>query len=154
MRKLAAASGLAFALLMLLSIFTSGGDTPDFDAPLQEWTTFAADNDGNLRGSALLFAFATYFFLYFLGYLRSVLGAAEVLARGFSRLSHVAFAGGIIGVSGLALGVFISAASTTHQDAGPDVIRAINDADSNPRPPGPQPGALPTELRPPRLPRI
>jgi hypothetical protein len=123
---LATAAGLGFALLLLLSILT-GATAPDRDAPLQEWSRFAAENDTGLRIGALLFALAIYQWLLFLGVLRGQLGDAEQALRGYQRASYMVLAGGIVGIVGLGLAVFIAAASVSFPDASPEVIRAVNE---------------------------
>lgn len=125
LQKVAAAFGIAFAVLLVVTILLGGADTPDFDAPLTEWSEYADDNADTLRYGALVFSLAVYCFLWFIGYLRGELGRAEMEARGFTRVSHVVYAAGIAGITSLALGVFLNAASTAHTDTNPDTIRAL-----------------------------
>ena len=127
MQRIVAAAGIAFAVLLILTILLSGDESPDRDAALSEWTAYARDNEDNLRISALIFAFAVYEFLLFLGYLRSAIGEAERRARGFVRAGYIVLAGGIVGIAGLGIGVFLSAISITEPDTPPEVLRALND---------------------------
>jgi hypothetical protein len=124
---LVTAAGLGFALLLLLTIILAGAATPDRDAPVQEWSQFASDNETGLRVGALLFALAIYQWVLFLGVLRGQVGDAEQALRGYQRASYMVLAGGMIGIIGLGLGVFIAAASVSFPDASPEVIRAINE---------------------------
>ena len=124
-QKLTAASGIVFALLLIVTVSLSGDSTPDRDAALGEWTAYAKDNESNLRLAAMLFGFATYAFLIFIGVLRGALGQAEEAARGFTRASHMVFAGGLAGISGMAIGVFINAAAMSYSDTPPETLRAI-----------------------------
>lgn len=126
MQRLAAAFGILFAILLIVSILLSGEDTPDFGDPAAEWAAYAADNADNLRIAALVMALAVYCFLWFLAYLRSELGRGETEARGFTRVSYAVFAGGIVGIVGLTLGVFLNAAVVAHTDTNPDTLRALS----------------------------
>ena len=126
-QRLVAASGIFFAVLLIVTIIVSGDDVPDDDDPIVQWTQFARDNEENLRIGALVFALAVYNFLLFLGYLRSVLGAAEQAARGFARGSYIVLAAGTAGIAGMAIGIFMAAAGTD-PETPPEILRALNDA--------------------------
>ena len=43
LQKLAASSGIGFALLLLISILLSGDESPSASDPLREWTAYAKD---------------------------------------------------------------------------------------------------------------
>jgi hypothetical protein len=127
LRRMGAASGAAFAILLLLTILLSGGDTPDWDAPAEQWAGYARDNEADARLAGITMGLGAYAFIFFLGFLRSELGRRETLARGFTRLSFIAFAGGIVGIAGLAAGIFLNAAALAHsQDADPQLVRGLN----------------------------
>jgi hypothetical protein len=85
-------TGVLFVVLVVLA-FVVGGESPDVDDSPQEILDFYRDNDSDQQFAAALLAWGTLAFLFFLGVLRSVLQAAE---GGASRLSAVAFSGGII----------------------------------------------------------
>ena len=51
-QRLLALSGVAFALLFVVGWFTTGGVTPHYNAPDQDWTNWAHDNQWNGRISA------------------------------------------------------------------------------------------------------
>jgi hypothetical protein len=127
LQRFTALAGIPFALLMIASIALSGDDTPAFDDPLEQWSTWAADNGDGTRYAALTFALATYCFVLFLGNLRSLLGRAEEAARGFTRASYFVIIGGTIGITGILLGLMVTALSAFRPDAPPEVVRAIND---------------------------
>jgi hypothetical protein len=127
MQRLAALSGILFVVLLIASIVVNGSEPPDFNDPVQQWTKFAADHQDDARIGALIFGFAAFEFMWFLGYLRGTLGSAELEARGFTRLVHIAYAGGIVGIAGMILGMYLSGVGLSHEDASPDVIRMSND---------------------------
>jgi hypothetical protein len=126
-QRLVAASGIVFAILLVVSISLTGEGTPDDGAPLAEWTEYARDNEDNLRIAALLFGLAAYSFLLFLGYLRSVMGDAERAARGFTRGGYIVLAAGTAGIVGMAVGIGANAAAMSHPDTPPEILRAISD---------------------------
>lgn len=127
-QKLVALSGIAFALLMILSIILAGDSSPSFDDPVSDWSTWAEDNQDNVRLGSLAFAFATYAFILFLAVLRSTLGQAEHAARGFTRGSYAILIGGTIGITGMLLSLATAAAAAAHPDAPPEIIRAVSEA--------------------------
>ena len=73
-QRLLALSGILFALLFVVGWFTTGGVTPHYSAPDQEWTNWAQDNKWNGRISGFLMLLAGFVFLHFLAAIRSVLG--------------------------------------------------------------------------------
>ena len=126
-RTLVAASGIGFAILLVISIILTGESVPEDGDPIAEWTTYARDNEDNLRIGALVFAFAAYSFLLFLGFLRSVVSEAETAVRGFSRAGSIILAAGTAGITGITIGIGLSAASTANPDTPPEVLKALND---------------------------
>jgi hypothetical protein len=95
--SLAPLTGVLF-VIFAVAAFIVGGDTPDLDDSPQEVLDFYRDNDSEQQFAAALLAWASLAFLFFLGVLRSVLQAAE---GGVSRLSAVAFGGGLIMAVGM-----------------------------------------------------
>ena len=125
MQKLAASSGILFAVSLVLTILLGSATTPDESDPVADWTAFAADNDSKLAISALIMLFGAYWMLWFGAFLRSVLGAAEQAARGFVRVSFVALIGAAVGAAGLVLGTTIAALAVSLDDTPPEIIRSV-----------------------------
>jgi hypothetical protein len=125
LQKASAASGIAFVVFVVLSIAFGGAETPDLGAPVEEYAEYAADNDDKLKVGLLLTLFAGFSLLWFSGVLRSALGRAETLARGFTRLSHVAFAGGIVVAIGSVLNSTMYTAAVVEDDMDGETVRAI-----------------------------
>jgi hypothetical protein len=131
--RMLALSGIAFAVLFVVGFLLSGGDTPDYSAPDQEWTKWADDNESNNQVSVILSLLAGVAFLLFAGIIRSVLGAAEATERGFAPLARAAFAGAVTGITGIVTAiVMIGAASFHGSDSNPAVSRAVIDASAGP----------------------
>jgi succinate dehydrogenase/fumarate reductase cytochrome b subunit len=118
-----ALSGIAFAVLLVVGFFLSGGDTPDYTAADQEWTTWAENNELKSRIGAFLTLIAGFVFLHFAGTIRTVLGTAEATVRGSGQLARTAFAGAVTGITGITMAiVMIAGASAAGADADPVVI--------------------------------
>lgn len=121
-----ALSGIAFAVLLVVGFFLSGGDTPDYTAADQEWTTWADDNELKGRIGAFLALAAGFFFLHFAGTIRTVLETAEAALRGSRSLTRTAFAGAITGIAGITMAIVtVAGASAEGADADPGMIRAV-----------------------------
>ncbi|HEX8086483.1 MAG TPA: hypothetical protein VF529_19500 [Solirubrobacteraceae bacterium] len=126
-QRLVASAGLAFAVLLVITVAITSAETPDDGAPLAEWTEFARDNEDNFRIGALVFALATYNFLLFLGYLRSVIGEAEARVRGFTRAGHIVLAAGAVGIGGMALALLVAAYTIADPQTPPEILRSTYD---------------------------
>jgi hypothetical protein len=132
-QRLLALSGVAFAALFVVGWFTTGGLTPHYSAPDQDWTSWARDNQWNGRISGFLMLLAGFVFLHFLGVIRSVLGRAESPIGGSGQLARVAFGGGVTGMAGIAMAsVTLAAASTNGGDVDPVVSKAVATAAGGP----------------------
>jgi hypothetical protein len=131
--RLLALSGVAFAVLFVVAWFISGGNTPDYSAPDQDWTTWADDNQWKSRIGGFLILLAGFAFLHFAGTIRNVLGSAEATVGGSAQLARVAFAGALTGITGITLAIVtIAAAATEGADADPVVSRAVTTAAAGP----------------------
>ena len=118
--------GSVFAPLFVVGWFTTGGLTPHYTAPDQDWTNWARDNQWNGRISAFLMLLAGFVFLHFMGAIRSVLGSAESPVRGSAQLARVVFGGALTGMAGMAMAsVTLAAASTNGADVNPVVSKAV-----------------------------
>ena len=124
---------MAFAVFFILAWFLSGGNTPDYTAADQDWTTWADDNQWKSRIGGFLILLAGFVFLHFAGTIRSVLGIAEGSERGSVQLARVAFAGALTGITGITMAiVIVAAAATEGADADPVVSRAVTSAAAGP----------------------
>ena len=132
-QRLLALSGVAFAALFLIGWFASGGDAPDYNAPDQDWATWAEDNQWRSRIGASAMLFAGFVFLHYASTMLSALGRAESSVRGSAQLARVAFAGAVIGMASMAMAiVIISSADTAGAGANPIVTRAVASASAGP----------------------
>ena len=132
-QRLLALSGVAFAVLLVAGWFLSGGNTPDYAAPDQDWTKWADDNQWRSRVGGFLILLAGFVFLHFAGTIRSVLGSAEATVRGPVQLARVAFAGALTGITGITTAiVIIASAATEGADADPVVSKAVTSVAAGP----------------------
>jgi hypothetical protein len=127
LQKLTALAGVGFVLLVLAVFMLSGDSTPDRDAPLAEWTTYAKDNQDGTRIAALLVALAAYEFVFFLGLLRSHLGRAEADVLGHTTGGYFILIGGTLGIAGLTGGIAGNATALSFPETNPETIRALYD---------------------------
>ena len=119
---LAPLTGVAFVLIVIIG-FAVSGEPPDIDDPAQEIVDFYVDNDTRAMVGAMLEGIAATLFVFFAGYLRRVLRAAEG-ERGF--LSAVAFAGATIFAVGIAIDATITMAlAETAEDIDPGAVQAL-----------------------------
>jgi hypothetical protein len=103
------------------------GDSPDDDAPAEEFAAYFEDETGSIYGGFFFFGLGTLFFLWFLGSLRAALARAE---GGVARLASLAFAAGV----GTAIFIFgfvapelagAIAADNSDRDLSPQTAEAL-----------------------------
>src|ERR671915_1674289 len=98
---IAALTGVGFLVLAIASVASGGGEPPDpTEDPVEEIVEFYVDNEGQIWISALLQALAAALLVFFAGYLRRVLRAAEGAGH---TLSAVVLAGATILATGIAI---------------------------------------------------
>jgi hypothetical protein len=103
------------------------GDSPDDDAPAQEFAAYFEDETGSIFGGFFFFALGTLFFLWFLGSLRAALARAE---GGVARLASLAFGAGVA-TAIFILGVVVPevagaiAADQSDRDLSPQAAEAL-----------------------------
>ena len=125
-QRLLALSGIVFAVFFLVGFLISGSDTPDNTAADQVWRTWAEGSELRSRIGAFLTVIAGFVFLPFAATIRSVLGGAEGTVGGAVQLARVAFAGGLIGMTGITMAVIMIAGATAEgAAANPVVSRAV-----------------------------
>ncbi|WP_458780555.1 hypothetical protein [Arthrobacter sp. D3-16] len=125
-RQLLALSGFAFAVLLLLGWFLSGGNTPDYTATDEDWRTWAGEVGPRSGIGASLMLFGGVAFLLFVATIRRTLGSAEPAVRGSGTLGSAAFGGALVGIAGIGMAlVNVASATSAGADADPVAIRAV-----------------------------
>jgi hypothetical protein len=122
--RIGAATGAVSVLLFIIGfgIFPA---PPDVDASATEIQTYYSDEQDGIRATMVLLTAALFFFIWFLGSLRSALRVAE---GGTGRVSSIAFAGGLVSAGALfTLITLIAGAAFRPEEATPEVTTALND---------------------------
>jgi hypothetical protein len=125
---LAPLTGVAFVVLVVLA-FIVGGSTPDINDSPEKILRYYNNHDSKQMFAAFLLALGTVFFFFFLGVLRAALRAGETRV---SRLSAVAFGGGIVlGLGILSFAGFTFALADAADHLTPDAAQALNTLNSD-----------------------
>src|SRR5215207_3158753 len=120
-----AGAGIVFLILLVVGFFIYGADIPEPDAAAEEWATWYSDNTGQIQTAVTLVGVSLFFFIWFLGSLRSALAVAE---GGTGRLSSVAYGGGLVAAGFFLVFLTAVAAAALHADeVDPFVIQGLND---------------------------
>lgn len=125
-QRLAALCGFAFAVFLILAWFLNGAETPKYLAPDHDWTTWADNTEMKGRFAAFFALLAGLTFIPFSATIRALFGNAEGEDDGRARLTQIAYAGGLIGMTSFTIAtVSFSGASAEGAHADPVVSRAI-----------------------------
>jgi len=120
-----AATGIIAVVLILIGFSIFGSGLPSTDASSQDWGSFFTDHQSRIQLGITIVGAGLFFFIWFLGSLRSAIAAAE---GGTGRLASIAFGGGLVGVVALLIAVTGAAAAAFHPDqVDPTITRALND---------------------------
>jgi hypothetical protein len=115
-------TGVAFIVVAIVG-FAIGGEPPDADSPAQEIVDHYVDNEGSVMAGAALGGIAASLLVFFAGYLRKVLSAAEGPG---GVLSAVALVGAAILAVGAALDATLSfALAETAEDIEPASVQTL-----------------------------
>jgi hypothetical protein len=124
---LAALTGLAFVVVLIIGFLISGEPPDPSDDPVQEIIDFYADNTDSVWIGSLLQALAGTLLVFFGGYLRKVLRAAEGEGH---MLSAVALAGATLLALFFAIdatiNVALAEAVDTVDDLDPSTVQALS----------------------------
>lgn len=129
--RLAAASGIVFVLLIILSVFVSG-QPPALDEPVQKLAARYRQDDSQILAAAFIAGVASIFFFWFLGTLVATLRQAEndvgaATRAGIGRLAAITLAAGVADAALVFAGTAIGASLATQgaQQSNPDVIGTV-----------------------------
>jgi hypothetical protein len=120
-----AAGGIVAVVLFVVGfgLYTSGA--PGFDASGNDVAKHFADHATRIQIGLTTIAVGLFFFIWFLGSLRSAIAAAE---GGSGRLASIAYGAGLISVAALAVGLTGGAtAALRPEEVDPNLTRALND---------------------------
>ena len=115
-------TGVAFVVLVIAS-FAIGGEPPDAEDEVQQIVDHYLDNEGSVKLGAALQSLAGVFLVFFFGYVRKVLRAAE--GEG-GMLSLVALVGAAIVATGAAIDSTIAfTLAETADDIEPTSVQTL-----------------------------
>jgi hypothetical protein len=122
-------TGILFVGLAVLAFIVSG-ETPDTDDSAAKILAFYIKNDTEQLWAGAILAWAALAYLFFLGALTSVLRAAE---GAISRLSAVAFAGGVVQAIGMLAfaGFTFTLGDTADDGLTPQAAQALSHLNSD-----------------------
>jgi hypothetical protein len=121
-----AASGFVFIVLFVVGFLGFVvPNAPDADAAGESWQSFFSDHQNRIQFGIFLVGLGLFFFIWFLGSLRSALAAAE---GGAGRLTAIAYGGGLISAAFFLIPMTATAAAAYRPDEiDPNLTRALND---------------------------
>lgn len=120
-----AATGVIAVVLMFVGFAIYGKDIPDASASAREWGTFFSDHQDRIQTSMVVLSIGAFFFLWFLGSLRSAVALVEPPG---GRLASIVVAGGVVAGIFFILAVSASATAAFRPDeVDPTLTRALND---------------------------
>jgi hypothetical protein len=97
-----AVAGIVFAILIVVGVGILIAKPPDTDASAVTFATYYVDHQNAIRAGLTVVGVGIFFYLWFLGSLRSTLAAAE---GGAGRLASVAYGAGLVGAAFLSSGL-------------------------------------------------
>jgi hypothetical protein len=123
--RLGATGGIVFAVLSIVGFAIVIPKPPDLDSSAARIAAYYVDHQDAIRVGLTIAGIGLFFFLWFLGSLRSAFAAAE---GGNARLTSVAYGAGLVGTAVLMVGIAAAeVAAFRPDDVSPDVTRAFND---------------------------
>ena len=125
--RYSAASGIAFVVLLVLSLILFGFDFPTYDDSGKKFAAYYAVHSDRIQVSNLLAGFAVVAFVWFAAFVRWLYWGAETAARGFVRATDIGFAAAIAGaaISSVAIATPEAAVVATGT-VEPGVIRTLD----------------------------
>ena len=126
LRRLGAASGVLFTVLVVGFIVFGTAKQPKYLSPAEKFAAFARENSDTLAVGLLLMVFAGFALAWFSGVLREWLREAERAGPHPAGIADISFAGGLIATAGLVLSSSIRTAAVHEPpDAGAPVVRGM-----------------------------
>jgi hypothetical protein len=122
--RIGAATGAVSVLLLIIG-FGVLPTPPDVDAAADEIHAYYAEEQDGIQISMVLLTAGLFFFIWFLGSLRSALRVAE---GGTGRVSSIAFGGGLVTAAAFFVLIDLFAGAAFRPDeTTPEVTTALND---------------------------
>jgi hypothetical protein len=117
--------GIVSVVLLLVGFGLIASNPPGFGDSAQAWANYFNDHATRIQIGVTIVGVGTFFFLWFLGSLRSAIATAE---GGTARLASIAFGGGLVSLALVMVTLLGTAAAAYRPDAvDPNLTRALND---------------------------
>lgn len=121
--QLGAATGIVFVVLLVISVLGTPMP-PDLNEPSLKFAQWFKDHQDGIRTATFIGVIASFFFLWFLGSLRSFLRDAE---GGSGRLASVTFAGGVATAALAAVGGTCLTVGALRPATSPFILQTLFD---------------------------
>ncbi len=123
--RIGALGGIISVVALFAGLGLAASGAPGFDESAQAWSGFIGDHATRIQIGVTIAGAGVFFFIWFLGSLRSAIAEAE---GGTGRLASIAFGAGLVS-SGILLVTLtgIAAAAYRPEDIDPNITRALND---------------------------
>ena len=121
--QLGAATGIVFVVLLVASIFATPAP-PKIDVPAANVAAYFHNHQDGIRAGTFIGMIAAFFFLWFLGSLRSFLRVAEGPT---GRLSSVLFGGGVATAALAAVSSTAMTIGALRPETNPQILQALYD---------------------------
>lgn len=123
--RMGALGGIVSVVGLLVGFGLVASGAPGFDESAVAWGTFINDHATRIQIGVTIVGVGIFFFLWFLGSLRSAIAAAE---GGTTRLASIAFGAGLVSSGILLVTLTATAAAAFRPDQiDPSLTRALND---------------------------
>src|SRR6266496_1585427 len=123
--KEGAVGGIIFVIFLIVGFLIVFPKPPATDASASEWAKFFTDHQNGVRAGLTIVGVGTFFFIWFLGSLRSGLASAE---GGTARLASIAYGAGLLVVAFFIVGLTVSlTAAYRPTEVDPGVTRVLAD---------------------------
>jgi hypothetical protein len=123
--RLGALGGIVAVIALLVGFGLAVSGAPSFSESGQAWAGFISDHATRIQLGVTIVGVGIFFFIWFLGSLRSAIAAAE---GDQGRLASIAFGGGLIASAILMVTLTgIAAAALRPEEIDPNITRALND---------------------------
>ena len=123
--KYGAATGIVFVIFLIVGFLIVFPQPPDTDASATEWANYFTDHQDAVRAALTIVGVGTFFFLWFLGSLRSALTSAE---GGTGRLASIAYGAGLVAAAFFVVGLTAGlTAAYRPTEVDPSVTRMLAD---------------------------
>jgi len=119
-----AATGIIAVVLIMVGYGIATPNIPKVSASADDWLSWVTGHQNQIQFGTTITTVGLFFYIWFLGSLRSALSAAE---GGSGRLASIAYGGGLVSAGFFVIGLTAIQAAAFRTDAPADVVRGLGD---------------------------